>query len=67
MAMAFNIDGGGNSAFTFRQFAKLAKRIVPQEIDWLVALDGGLSAFLFTHDKEYSPTYGAALTYFCAE
>lgn len=68
MVMAFNGSRGGMSAVTLHQFAVDVTGLTPRKVDWLLAFDGGPSAFLkVSGQRLVSATNGTSVSYLCAE
>jgi len=68
MVMAFNGSRGGMSAVTLRQFAVDVAALTPRKVDWLLAFDGGPSAFIkVAGQRLVSATNGTSVSYLCAE
>ncbi|UYV15931.1 phosphodiester glycosidase family protein [Porphyrobacter sp. ULC335] len=68
MVMAFNGSRGGMSAVTLRQFAVDVGALTPRKVDWLLAFDGGPSAFIkVAGQRSVSATNGKIVSYLCAE
>lgn len=65
--MAFDNDPEGLSAVKLVAFAQVAKRLLEDDIEWLLNLDGGPSAFIHTAERTYSPSAGGISSYFCAQ
>jgi hypothetical protein len=68
MVMAFDGSRSGMSAVTLRQFAVDVAALTPRKVDWLLAFDGGPSAFIkVAGQRLVSATNGISVSYLCAE
>lgn len=68
MVMAFNGSRRGTSAVTLSQFAVDVAALTPRKVDWLLAFDGGPSAFIkVAGQRSVSATNGKIVSYLCAE
>lgn len=61
---AFTSD---NEAVTMKEFAQDSIMLIPENIQTLLNLDGGPSAFLYSKDLKLLPSPGVVTTYICIE